>query len=83
MLIGFLFNIEFPKIPKTAYIIGFLGVILLLYVTLVHKEKYRKIINDKNIEKKNNLLAILFPVIAFLILFLGLYMKMLQNQGKL
>ncbi|MFA5620480.1 MAG: hypothetical protein WDA08_09260 [Weeksellaceae bacterium] len=83
MLIGSLFNIEIPKIPKIGYIIGFLIVLILLYTLLVSNDKYKKIINNETIKKKNNLLAILFPLVGFVVLFFSLFIKMLQNQGRL
>ncbi|OJX31051.1 MAG: hypothetical protein BGO86_01315 [Chryseobacterium sp. 36-9] len=83
ILFDFLFQIKIPKIPKVIYISGILVVLLVLYFSLIYNNKYEKIINNKENKEKNNWLAILFPVIGFVVLFLSLFIKMLQNQGKL
>jgi hypothetical protein len=83
LLIDVFFEIYFTKMSTIGFITGFIFVLLFLYIGLVHNGKYKKIINDENLKKSNNLLAMLFPIIGFLFICFSLFLKMLQNQGKL
>lgn len=87
----FFFGILFvPKeflnmnIFKYISIFLFFFLIILLYLLLVHKGKYKGILEkyEKELKGKKRLGAILFPLIAFLLFNLGWILKMLQNQGR-
>ncbi|SDX56571.1 Asp23/Gls24 family envelope stress response protein [Aequorivita viscosa] len=64
-----------------------LGILILLvisfYFLFIFKDRYKEIIKDRFLKESNNLIVILFTLMAFVLPILGLYMKMLQNQGKL
>ena len=83
MLNNIFFDIKLPQIPKIIYFIGFFGVLSLLYMLLVYNTKYKRIINDDKNKRKSNVLAILFPLIGFLLFNIGWILKMLQNQGRI
>lgn len=53
------------------------------YFLLVHRGKYKEILKKTKRMKKSNLIAVLFPLIGFVLFNLGWILKMLQNQGKL
>lgn len=56
-----------------------------LYLLLVHKSKYKKIIKEyeKNTVSKKGLAPLLFPLIGFILLLGSMFLKVLQNQGKI
>ena len=83
IMINILFGVEFPKISKATFFIIFFIILLLLYMSLVYNGKYKKILLNDKIKKRNNILAILFPLIGFILFNIGWILKMLQNQGKL
>ena len=62
----------------------FFIIIVWLYLTLVHNGKYKIILknHEKEYKNKNKLVAILFPLIAFILFNCGWILKMLKNQGK-
>lgn len=64
-------------------IIILIGFLVILYMKFFYKNRYKKVIEDNRLKESNNLLAILFPLIAFILLVSGMFIKMLQNQGKL
>ncbi|HMT78656.1 MAG TPA: hypothetical protein PKA44_13140 [Saprospiraceae bacterium] len=70
---------------KAFTIVLFFSLIVGFYFLLLHKGKYKQIIKSKEKEYggKRNFIAILFPLIGFLLFNLGWILKMLQNQGKL
>jgi hypothetical protein len=67
-------------------VVLFFSLIAVFYFLLIHKGKRKQIIKSKEREYggkgKLNLLAILFPLIGFLLFNLGWILKMLQNQGR-
>lgn len=73
-------NIEYFK---------YLSIFLLLYFfiqsyfLLFYKRRYKKILKRNDSKKKSNLGAILFPLIAFVLLILTMFLKVLQNNGEL
>lgn len=91
-----LFFLSITFIPKEYLVINasmfkfftgilFFFLILWLYFLLLHKGKYKKIIKsmEKDYGNKRSFIAILFPLIGFLLFNLGWIMKMMQNQGRL
>lgn len=66
-------------------VVLFFSLIIWLYFLLVHKGKYKKIIKsvEEHYGNKRSFIAILFPLIGFLLFNLGWIAKMLQNQGRL
>lgn len=52
-------------------IIILIGFLVILYVKFFYKNRYKKVIEDNRLKESNNLLAILFPLIAFIYLFRG------------
>ena len=50
---------------------------------MVHKAKYKEILKRNYAKNKSPLIAILFPLIAFILFNLGFILKILQNQGKI
>lgn len=67
-------------------VVLFFSLIAVFYFLLIHKGKYKQII--KSMEKeyggkgKRSFIAILFPLIGFLLFNLGWILKMIQNQGR-
>lgn len=57
--------------------------IIYLYISLVHRRKYKEILRKAETVKKSSSQAILFPLIGFILFNLSWILKMLQNQGKL
>lgn len=70
---------------KTFSVVLFLSLIVGFYFLLIHKGKYKQILKSKEKEYggKRSFVAILFPIIGFLLFNIGWLLKMLQNQGKL
>ena|SRR6056297_1099854 len=64
-------------------IIIFTGVVY--YFMFLHKKKYLDIMNKGHIYGKYNMrvLAIIFPILGFILLNLGWILKMFQNRGDL
>lgn len=69
---------------KSFSVILFFSFIVVLYFLLIHKGKYKQIIKakEKEYRGKRSFIAILFPLIGFLLFNLGWILKMLQNQGR-
>ena len=89
MLASLLFGINFPLFGNKL-ISGVLSVIIILffYFHLIHEKKYLKIL--EKYESKNrsqqlfgNIIIIIYFLLAFILFVLGMYIKMLQNQGAL
>jgi len=89
---SFLLLILFPKVSlytgalnSPFILISFYFLLnIFLYFRLLHKQKYKKIIKSFNDEQfnKKNIWPILFPLLGFILLFGGMFLKMLQNQGE-
>jgi len=89
----FFLIIQVPKdilnFDITYFAIISLGLLVLLMITLyfllVYKSKYKKIINEyeKNIVSKKGIVPLLFPLIGFVLLIVSMFLKVLQNQGKI
>lgn len=64
-----------------------MGILILaipsFYFLLIYKDKYNKILKDSSLKVRNNLIVILFTLIAFLLPVLAMCLMMLQNQGQL
>lgn len=60
-----------------------LSIIALFYFLLVYKGKYKEVLKRSDVVKKSSLWAILFPLIAFILLNVGFILKILQNRGEL
>ncbi len=58
-------------------------IFIILYFYYLYKSKYIKLINSNIYKKSSNLLSITFPIISIIFLFLNVYIKMLQNQGRI
>lgn len=89
MLTSLLFGIGFPLFGNKL-ISGALSVIVILffYFYLVHKKKYLKILDKYESENRSkqlfgNIIIIIYFLLAFILFVLGMYIKMLQNQGVL
>jgi succinate dehydrogenase hydrophobic anchor subunit len=56
-----------------------------LYLLLIHKSKYKKIIkeHEKNTVSKKGIAPLLFFLIGFVLLLGSMFLKVLQNQGKI
>lgn len=78
-----LFDVEFPKISKIAFITIFLLMFLSFYFLLVYKKRYEKILNNQKIRDKSNVFAIVFPLLGFILFNVGWILKLLQNQGRI
>lgn len=61
----------------------FFYLIVHLYFLLLFKGKYKEILKRNYAKDKSSLIAILFPLFAFLLFNLSWILKMFQNQGKL
>ncbi|PZR20476.1 MAG: hypothetical protein DI535_29885 [Citrobacter freundii] len=83
IILQYVFNIDLPTISKPVYIFIIILILLFLYFILVHNDKYKKIIKNTEISKKSKISAFIFPLFGILAVFIGMYIKMLQNQGKL
>jgi hypothetical protein len=72
---------------KIFSVVLFFSLIVVFYFLLIHKGKYKLIIKSKEKEcgeKVNcSFIAILFPLMGFLLFNLGWILKMLQNQGRI
>lgn len=76
------FNITYFAIISVGLLVF---LIIALYLLLVHKSKYKKIIKEyeKNKVNTKGILALLFPLIGFILLIGSMFLKVLQNQGKI
>lgn len=85
----FLVILFIPKGVLNMEYFKYLSLFLLIYffvhscVLLFYKSKYKKILEKNDSKKKSNLGAILFPLIAFVLLILTMFLKALQNNGEL
>ena len=89
MLTSLLFGINFPLFGNKL-ISGVLSVIIILffYFHLIRKKKYLKILEKYKSENRSqqlfgNIIIIIYFLLAFILFVLGMYIKMLQNQGVL
>lgn len=57
--------------------------IILYYFILLYDSKYKKIIIKYNTRDTSNIYAWIFVILAFVLINIMLFLKMLQNQGKL
>ena len=83
MVFNLFFDVGLPQVSKVTFIILFFLFLLFLYMLLVHGDKQNEIIHNDKFNKRSNLLAILFPLIGFIIFNVGWILKMLQNQGRI
>ena len=56
-----------------------------LYFLLIYKSKYKQIIkeHEKNAVSKKGIESLLFPLIGFILLVGTMFLKILQNQGRI
>jgi hypothetical protein len=73
-------NIEYFKYLSLFLLLYFF---IQSYFLLFYKRRYKKILKRNDSKKKSNLGAILFPLIAFVLLILTMFLKVLQNNGEL
>ena len=71
-------NIEYFKYLSLFLLLYFF---IQSYFLLFYKRRYKKILKRNDSKKKSNLGAILFPLIAFVLLILTMFLKVLQNNG--
>jgi len=85
----FVFSIVFPEIaPKMSIYITFalfVSIMLCLYLLLINSGKYKKIIKqqEKHSVRKDGIVALLFPLIGFVLFIGSMFLKVFQNQGKI
>jgi len=85
----FVFSIVFPEIaPKMSIYITFalfVSIMLYLYLLLIIRDKYKRIIKqqEEHLVRKDGIVALLFPLIGFVLFIGSMYLKVLQNQGKI
>ena len=85
----FVFSIVFPEIaPKMSIYITFalfVSIMLYLYLLLINRDKYKRIIKqqEEHLVRKDGIVALLFPLIGFVLFIGSMYLKVLQNQGKI
>lgn len=82
LLIKILFKVNFLEFSKEIYFSVFFLIILLLYILLVYNMRYQEIINNDNIKSKKSLLAVLFPIVGFILFNLSCIIMMLHNQNR-
>jgi len=60
-------------------------IVLYLYLLLINNGKYKRIIkkHEEQSVHKNGIIAPLFPAIGFVLFIGSMYLKALQNQGKI
>ena len=78
-------NATFSSIYKYVFPSVFLVSFVLLYCVLVAKGKDKRIMEAHNEEwtGKKHFGAIVFPIVAYVVFGIELYVKMLMNQGRL
>ncbi|MBU1369988.1 MAG: hypothetical protein KJ578_11405 [Bacteroidetes bacterium] len=88
MLTSLLFGINFPLFGNKL-VSGVLSAIIITfyYFHLLHKKKYLKILEKYESENSSkqlfgNIIIIIYFLLAFVLFVLGMYLKMLQNQGR-
>jgi len=89
----FLAIVLIPKdifnLDTTYFAIASVGLLVFLMITLyfllVYKSKYKKIIkeHEKNTVDRKGIVPLLFPLIGFVLLVGSMFLKILQNQGKI
>jgi hypothetical protein len=80
----FIFTEDNPILINPYYALYLIGLIfIILYFFYLYESKYIKLINSNNYKTNSNLLSIIFPIISIILLFLNVYIKMLQNQGRI
>jgi hypothetical protein len=89
MIVSLLFRVDFPLF-NNMLISGILSIIVILffYFYFVHNKKYLKILDKYESENRSqqilgNIIIIIYFSLAFILFVLGMYIKMLQNQGAL
>ena len=70
-------------VNKTEYMLFYILLLICFSFFFLYKKKYKKIMKREELNEKSNLMAILFPLIAFILFNVGCILKILQNQGKL
>ena len=60
-------------------------IVLYLYLLLINNGKYKRIIKqqEEHLVRKDGIVALLFPLIGFVLFIGSMYLKVLQNQGKI
>ena len=85
----FVFSIVFPEIaPKMSIYITiafFVSIMLCLYLLLINRDKYKRIIKqqEEHLVRKDGIVALLFPLIGFVLFIGSMFLKVFQNQGKI
>ncbi len=85
----FVFSIVFPEIaPKMSIYITFalfVSIMLCLYLLLINNGKYKTIIKQQETHsvRKDGIVALLFPLIGFILFVGSMFLKVLQNQGRI
>lgn len=85
----YVYGIVFPEVSQNmsicVTIILFLSITLSLYLLLIKSCKYKRIIKkyDDHLVHKKGIIAFLFPLIGFLLLIGCIFLKILQNQGRI
>jgi len=83
ILLSVLFPEALPNLSWKFNLIILLLLIIFLYFSLVHKGKWKKVIEEQEKSKKGKWLSIMLPIIAFLLFNFGFIIKILQNQGRI
>jgi hypothetical protein len=76
-----------PSWISSSYAIITVNVVnfVVLYFLFLFRKRYKKVLKNHETEwkGKKNIGAIIFAVCPFAVFFVGLYIKMLMNQGKI
>lgn len=85
IILSIIFPKSSPDLSWKFNLLLLLFFIFYLYFSLVHKGKWKKIIEiqEKANSNKGKRSSILLPLLAFILFNLGFVIKILQNQGKL
>jgi glucan phosphoethanolaminetransferase (alkaline phosphatase superfamily) len=83
-IISIISNGKAPFLNVSVVCLSLLFLIGFLYIILVNNGKYKIIIKEqeKEVQKRYSLLAILFPLIAFILFVLSMIFKIIQNRGN-
>ena len=84
LIISFFFpHMAALYVNKTEYILFYILLLICFSFFFLYKKKYKKIMKREELNEKSNLMAILFPLIAFILYVVGSVLAVIGDISKL